>query len=137
MLKISARFWFCGCCFWDLCRTSLGISPALGILQSSYWLDASNSLVAHTVEQWTWWKFHLLIRQVPQVLTHQDASHHLCGIGGSPAFAHIAALHQILCQCSQLAKVNVRGDDLQRVSNLICLCSCYRQTGQTLGRCVG
>lgn len=59
------------------------------------------------------------LRQALQTLGHQDTDHHLGGIGWTSTFAPIAALQQVICQRSQLAKVNVTGYDLQGISSLI------------------
>ena len=68
---------------------------------------------AHSIEQLV---LHLFVRQVVEVLEHQDA-HHDCGeVWRAPALAGIGPEKQLIDESRQMLKVDVLGDDLQRVT---------------------
>lgn len=78
-------------------------------------LQQAKALVAHAIEQLV---LHLLIRQVVQAFQDQHTHHDLDWIGGSAAFAAIAASKKWLGQIGQGCKVDVPGDALQGIAQV-------------------
>lgn len=75
--------------------------------------EQAKALEAHAIEQLV---LHLFVRQVVEVLEHQDAHHDRGGVWRAPTLAGVGPGTQAINDARQVVKVDVFGDDLQRVA---------------------